>query len=153
MLAARVPAATIRRNDGRAATVLAGVCAMSEPNRPVVLVVDDDDRSRELLRVLLDFEGYRVLMAANGPDALAIVAGEPVDVVVLDFIMPGMGGEEVCRHIRALGLRHRLPIVCLSGMDDPAARQSATAAGADEFIAKPFDRVDLRQRVARLLTA
>jgi CheY-like chemotaxis protein len=126
---------------------------MSEPNGPVVLVVDDDERSRELLRVMLGFEGYRVLMAANGPDALAIIAGEAVDVVLLDFIMPGMGGDDLCRQIRGLELPHPLPIVCLSGMDDPAARRAATAAGADEFIVKPFDRMDLRQRVARLLTA
>jgi CheY-like chemotaxis protein len=125
---------------------------MSDSSRPVALVVDDDERSLELMRLVLGFEGYRVLTAASGPEALSIIAGVAVDVVLLDFLMPDMSGDELCRRLRRLDSPRHLPIVCLSGLDDPAARRAAAAAGADDFIAKPFDRADLRERLARLVT-
>lgn len=118
---------------------------------PVVLVVDDDERSRKLLEIVLAIEGYRVLSAASGQEALAAIERHVPDAVVLDFLMPGMDGPELCARIRALPLQRRLPLVVLSGMDDPDARRVAGEAGADDFIVKPFDRADLRKRLAGLL--
>ena len=119
--------------------------------KPLVLVVDDDERSRKLLEVVLAIEGYRVATATSGAQALAAIEREVPDAVLLDFLMPGMHGPELCARIRALPLRRTLPLIVLSGMDDHASRETATAAGADDFIVKPFDRADLRERLARLL--
>jgi len=120
-------------------------------HKPVVLVVDDDQRSRQLMQTVLTVEGYRVLVAGSGAQALDLIAVQEPDAVLLDFVMPGMDGPELCRRIRALALVRRLPLVMLSGMDDPVARAEAVAAGADDFIVKPFDRGDLRARLVRLL--
>lgn len=119
--------------------------------KPLVLVVDDDERSRKLLEVVLAIEGYRVATAASGAQALAAIEQEVPDAVLLDFLMPGMDGPGLCARIRALPLQRPLPLIVLSGMDDHASRETASAAGADDFIVKPFDRADLRERLARLL--
>lgn len=122
-----------------------------DARQPVVLVVDDDERSRKLLEIVLAMEGYRVVSAASGQEALAAIELQQPDVVVLDFLMPGMDGPELCARVRALPLPRKLPLVVLSGMDDPDARRAASEAGADDFIVKPFDRADLRERLAGLL--
>lgn len=124
---------------------------MGEPYRPVILIVDDDERSRRLLEIVLTSEGYGVLGAGSGHDALAMIEQQVPDAVVLDFLMPGMDGAELCRRIRGLPLQRRLPLIVLSGMDDETARVTMAAAGADDFVVKPFVRADLRQRLARLL--
>lgn len=126
---------------------------VGDGHQPVVLVVDDDERSRQLLEVVLTIEGYRVLCAASGEDALAAIERHGPDAVVLDFLMPGMDGPELCARVRALPSQRRLPLVVLSGMDDPEARKAARDAGADDFIVKPFDRADLRNRLADLLVS
>lgn len=126
---------------------------MGDGNQPVILVVDDDERSRQLLEIVLAIEGYRVLTAASGQAALAAIERHMPDAVVLDFLMPGMDGPELCGRIRALPLQRRLPLVVLSGMDDPQARAAAREAGADDFVVKPFDRADLRNRLAGLLVS
>lgn len=126
---------------------------MDEQCKPVILVVDDDERSRRLLEIVLATEGYDVLAAEGGPHALAMIERQMPDAVLLDFVMPGMDGAELCRRIRALSLPRRLPLVVLSGMDDAEAQAATVAAGADDFVVKPFDRADLRQRLARLLGA
>lgn len=124
---------------------------VSEAHKPRVLVVDDDERSRGLLEVVLAIEGYDVMSADSGTRALALIEQHPPDAVVLDFIMPGMDGPELCARIRALPSSRRLPLLVLSGLDDPDARRTAAEAGADAFIVKPFDRADLRERLAGLL--
>lgn len=124
---------------------------MGDGHKPVVLVVDDDARSRHLLEVVLTIEGYGVVSADSGERALALIEQQPPDVVLLDFLMPGMDGPELCARIRSLPMQRRLPLIVLSGMDDPQARRSAREAGADDFVVKPFDRADLRDRLAGLL--
>jgi DNA-binding response OmpR family regulator len=124
---------------------------VSEGHKPVVLLVDDDQRSRELLAIVLTIEGYGVMSADSGARALALIEQDPPDAVVLDFRMPGMDGPELCARIRALPLPRPLPLIVLSGMDDPQARKAALEAGADDFVVKPFDRADLRERLAGLL--
>ena len=114
-------------------------------------MVDDDARSRNLLEIVLTIEGYGVVSAESGAQALALIEQQSPDAVLLDFLMPGMDGPELCARIRGLPLQRRLPLIVLSGMDDPQARQAAREAGADDFIVKPFDRADLRARLAGLL--
>lgn len=123
-----------------------------EENGLTVLVVDDDPQARKLLQIVLAIEGYRVVTADGGVQALAAIGGEVPDVVVLDYFMPGMDGPELCSRIRALPLPRRLPLVVLSGLDEAGAQRAAFDAGADEFVLKPLDRAVLRERLARLLS-
>jgi len=116
----------------------------------LVLVVDDDERSRVLLQAVLSADGCRVRVASSGAEALACLQDELPDAVLFDLTMPGMGGIELCRRIRAMPLGQGLPLLVLSGLDDDAARAAALAAGADDFILKPFDRRELRARLDRL---
>lgn len=116
----------------------------------LVLVVDDDERSRLLLRAVLSADGCRVRVASSGAEALACLQDELPDAVLFDLTMPGMGGIELCQRIRAMPFGQGLPLLVLSGWDDDAARAAALAAGADDFILKPFDRRELRARLDRL---
>lgn len=125
---------------------------MDESARPLVLVVDDDPRSRELLQLLLGADGYRVAAFADGPAALeALGAGTP-RVVLMDLVMPGMDGIELCRRLRRSAAGGQLGLVVLSGMDDAETRRTALEAGADAVMTKPVDRRELRDCLAGLCT-
>lgn len=129
------------------------MAGMPHPGRPSVLVVDDDARARELMRIVLSAQGYAVASAADGPTALAWISGQAPDVLLTDFRLPGMDGAALCRHARELAPRARMAIVVLSGADDPEVRRAAIEAGADEFLTKPVDRSELRDCLARLRQA
>jgi CheY-like chemotaxis protein len=113
----------------------------------LILVADDHLHSREALASLLEPEGYRLAFAADGPEVLAITRLITPDLVLLDVMMPGMDGFEVCRHLRADATLAIVPIVMLTTLDDPSSRLRGIEAGADDFIAKPFNRHELRARV------
>src|SRR5438132_720885 len=109
------------------------------PGRPIVLVVDDVEANRELLEAHLDGLGYDVRQAEDGVGALeAIEAAEP-DLVLLDVDMPGLDGLEVCRRLKAHPTRRLVPVVMLTAHQDRDTRLRGLAAGADEFLSKPFD--------------
>ncbi|MDO8539101.1 MAG: response regulator [Opitutaceae bacterium] len=112
-----------------------------------VLVVDDDDVSRQLLRSLLATDGYTVVFAENGVQALEAARRTPPDVVLLDIVMPELDGFEVCRQLRANPILHQVPIILLTALEGRATRLRGLAAGADEFLNKPFDPAELRTRV------
>ncbi len=111
-----------------------------------ILVVDDEIKAQGLLRSLLEAEGYRVVCAGNGPEALAAAACRP-DVVLLDLMMPGMDGYEVCARLRAAPALAAVPIIMLTALDDRAAKLRGLQAGADDFLGKPFDTAELRARL------
>jgi signal transduction histidine kinase len=122
------------------------------PRRWTILVVDDEPANRELLEAILAPDGFEIVLAEDGEQALAIVAARKVDLVVLDVLMPGIDGIETCRRIRnQLGKRH-LPIVFATALHDRDARIRGKAAGADDFLTKPIDELELRVRVKNLLT-
>jgi CheY-like chemotaxis protein len=123
---------------------------MEDSGRPLVLVVDDDPRVRELLELLLRADGYRVIAAADGAAALEAVAAHAPRAVLVDLRMPGMDGTEVCRRVRQTRAPDRVPIIMLTGMDDAGTRRDAIAAGADAVLVKPVDRRALREHLARL---
>lgn len=115
--------------------------------QPTVLIVDDEEIGRETLEDLLITQGYHLAFASGGPEALAKAAELRPDLVLLDVMMPGMDGFEVCRRLRADPLLSKVPIVLVTALDDRDSRLRGIEAGADDFISKPFDRVELRARV------
>ena len=116
-----------------------------------ILIVDDGEDNRELLRVILDWEGYVTQTAASGEQALASIAQAPPSLVLLDLIMPGLSGCEVTVQMKANPDTEQIPIIVISGRSDEATRRLALSAGAVDFITKPIDRADLCRRVRSTL--
>jgi PAS domain S-box-containing protein len=112
-----------------------------------ILIVDDEAAGREALRSLLLAEGYNLAFAGSGAEALAKAAELTPDLVLLDVMMPGMDGFEVCQRLRADPLLAEVPVVMVTALDDRDSRLQGIGAGADDFVSKPFDRVELRARV------
>ena len=116
-----------------------------------ILVVDDVPKNVKLLADLLGVKGYRTLTAASGAEALAqIETGHP-DLVLLDVMMPGMSGYEVCQAVRADPRHAMLPIVLVTALDPAAERAKGLEAGADDFLSKPVNHAELLARVRSLL--
>ena len=114
----------------------------------VVLVVDDEPGIRLLLRRYLEREGYRVVEAADGAAALTLLAAEPVDLAVVDVMMPKVDGFELVRQVRATS---DLPVILLTGKGEESARVAGLELGADDYVTKPFSMPELVARVrARL---
>jgi two-component system, OmpR family, response regulator MprA len=114
-----------------------------------ILVVDDDAPIRRMLDRTLSAEGYEVRCAGDGGAALAAIEASAPDAVVLDVSMPGMGGLDVCRRLRAKGLA--TPILLLTARDELADRVAGLDAGADDYLVKPFAEEELTARLRALL--
>jgi two-component system, cell cycle response regulator len=115
-----------------------------------VLVVDDILANVKLLEARLSAEYFEVLTACNGREALDILARERVDVVLLDVMMPGMDGYEVCRRIKTEPKTQHIPVVMVTALDQASDRVQGLDAGADDFLSKPVDDVALVTRVKNL---
>ena len=122
---------------------------MSEPAK--VLVVDDTPHNVKLLADLLGAKGYAVATAVNGEDALAKVAAEIPDLILLDVMMPGLSGYDVCRRLRGDPPTALLPIVLVTSLDPQGERIKGIEAGADDFLSKPINQPELFARVRSLL--
>ena len=115
-----------------------------------VLVVDDILANVKLLEARLQAEYFEVLSAHSGQEALDLLARERVDVVLLDVMMPGMDGFEVCRRIKANIGTHHIPVVMVTALDQPADKVQGLESGADDFLTKPVDDIALVTRVKNL---
>lgn len=118
-----------------------------------VLVVDDEPAIRECLAFLLGRHGIDVACAADGDAALAAIRARPPDLVILDVVMPGTDGHQVCRAVRADPATARMPVIMLSARDGEAERRKGLAMGADDYVTKPFSTRDLLRRVEARLVA
>lgn len=116
-----------------------------------LLIVDDEPQVRKLLETLLQHEGYQTLCAGSGEEALQLVAQQPPDLILLDIMMPGMDGYEVASQLKGDETTAGIPIIMLSALSEPSARVSGLETGAEEFISKPVERVELWLRVRNLL--
>lgn len=116
-----------------------------------ILLVDDESNIRDLNALYLEKEGYAVEHATNGTEALARFAQSPPAMVVLDVMMPGMDGFEVCRRLRADPKTARVPIVMFTALDTADRRERAMAIGATAFWVKPFMPNDFLPELERLV--
>jgi DNA-binding response OmpR family regulator len=122
---------------------------MAEVRSETVLIVDDDSGIRQALRRGLAVQGFAVTEEADGQGALDAIARQPPSVVVLDVAMPGLSGVEVVRSLRADGLT--LPVCILSARDEVEDRVAGLAAGADDYVVKPFSVAELGARLKALI--
>ncbi len=118
--------------------------------KPKILIVDDEPLNVELLEGYLS-KDYDILKAYNGNEALLIVGTTPLDLIILDIMMPGMNGYEVCSRIKNDEKTISIPIIIVTALNEREARIKAIEAGADEFLNKPIDIIELTTRVRSLL--
>lgn len=117
----------------------------------ILLIVDDEEHVRKLLEVLLQNQGYQTLTASSGEEALALVAQQPPDLILLDIMMPGMDGYEVATRLKTDKTTSNIPIIMLSALGEHSARLTGLEAGAEDFLSKPVDSAELWLRVRNLL--
>lgn len=116
-----------------------------------VLIVDDELLNRQVATAMLSREGYDIMVAESGAEALAMIAVDPPDIVLLDTMMPGMDGYSVARRLKGASATHHIPIIMVSALDDHDVCMLGLQAGAEEFLFKPVDRAELCVRVANML--
>lgn len=118
---------------------------------PTVLIVDDEKSNLELAEALITLEGYQSLLASDGEMAIRMVQENRPDLVMMDIVMPKMNGLEACRKIKTNPVSYAIPIVIVTALNSHDEKVKAIQAGADDFIAKPFDRVELSARLKSLI--
>ena len=120
---------------------------MARRQTPCVLIVEDEGAQREVLKYNLEAEGFDVVMAENGDEALLLVAEEDPDLIVLDWMLPNVSGIEICRRIKADPATRPIPIVMLSARGDEVDRVRGLETGADDYVVKPYSVVELMARL------
>lgn len=115
-----------------------------------ILIVDDEPIGRQLLEAVLYTEGFELLFAENGMQALDITINDLPDLILMDVMMPEMDGFEVCKKIRKHEKAQKIPIILITALDDRDSRIRGLDAGADDYISKPFDRVEILAKVKNI---
>lgn len=118
---------------------------------PIILCVDDEEANLKLLENMLVPRGYAVVSAASGKDALLKIKSQTIDLVLLDIIMPGMDGFEVCRQIKEDQKLRNIPVIMITALTSKQDRIRGIDAGAEEFLSKPFDQTETLARIRLLL--
>lgn len=116
-------------------------------SQPTVLVVEDEPAQREVLAYNLEAEGFRVVKAENGEDALMTVSEENPDIIVLDWMLPSVSGIEVCRQLKTRNETRGVPIIMLSARSEEVDKVRGLETGADDYMVKPYSLVELMARV------
>ena len=117
-----------------------------------ILIVEDDPDARKVLSLILKLDGFDVAIAAGGQEAIQAMTADPPDLLLLDVMMPGMDGYEVCRWVRANPTTAQVPVVMLSGKADPESVARGREVGANEYLAKPIKPSNLTSQL-RAVTA
>jgi DNA-binding response OmpR family regulator len=120
-------------------------------DKPVILVVDDQFQNAKLLEAYLVPQGYDIVKAASGKEALEKLSGDQIDLILLDIMMPNMSGLEVLDKLRAVEKTRLIPVVMVTALKETEDKIKALEAGCDDFISKPIDKVELLARVKSLL--
>jgi CheY-like chemotaxis protein len=128
---------------------------MTESGKPgaTIMVVDDEEDIRYMMRVLLEEDGYRVLEAENGQRALEIAQSVYPDLILMDLSMPVLDGFAATRRLRELSKLGDVPIIAITAHDTPEHRTNASAAGINEYLTKPVDFVKLDKLLDQFLNA
>jgi two-component system, OmpR family, phosphate regulon response regulator PhoB len=116
-----------------------------------VLVIEDEEPIQMLLRYNLEAEGHRVRVASDGEDTMMLIADERPDLILLDWMLPGISGIEVCRLVRARVETRNIPIIMLTARSEEAERVRGLSTGADDYLVKPFSIVELMARIKTIL--
>lgn len=116
-----------------------------------ILVVEDEEPIQILLRYNLESEGYRVRASANGEDVMFLVGEERPDLIVLDWMLPGLSGIEICKMVRAKPETRDIPVIMLTARSEEAERVRGLATGADDYLVKPFSVPELLARIKTIL--
>jgi signal transduction histidine kinase len=120
-------------------------------NRPSVLIIDDDPNNFDVIETILSEQDYQLHYAASGPEAIASLDIFDPDLILLDVMMPGIDGIEVCRQIKAMSKWQAVPIVMVTALSTKSDLANCITAGADDFISKPVNAIELRARVHSML--
>lgn len=137
-----------------AAAVPAPAGDPADPGREkpsLVLIVDDQGVSREVMKLIVEAQGHQTVLAAGGEEAVALALAERPDLVILDLVMPGMNGYEVLRRLRGDAVTRGVPVIMVSAKDDPESRLAGLALGADDYLTRPVNRTELKVRLRNLL--
>jgi len=118
---------------------------------PTILCVDDEPINCELLENILVVNGYDVICASNGKDALLKIKTREIDLVLLDVMMPELNGFEVCREIKESKELMNIPVIMITALSEKGDRIKGIEAGAEEFLTKPFDKTEVLARIKMLL--
>jgi two-component system, OmpR family, phosphate regulon response regulator PhoB len=116
-----------------------------------ILVIEDEEPIQILLRYNLEAEGHRVRFSADGEDTIMMIADERPDLILLDWMLPGISGIEVCRLVRARPETRNIPIIMLTARSEEAERVRGLATGADDYLVKPFSVPELLARIKSIL--
>jgi len=116
-------------------------------NQPSVLVVEDEPAQREVLAYNLEAEGFRVVRAENGEEAMVLVDEDAPDIIVLDWMMPILSGIEVCRRLKTRPETRSIPIIMLSARTEEVDKVRGLETGADDYVIKPYSVIELMARV------
>lgn len=116
--------------------------------RPLILVIDDDPDILTMIKVMLEFNDYSVITAENEQQCLDILENNPVNVLIMDMLLSGKDGTDICRHLKKDPKYSTIPILMFSA--HPNAREACLSAGANEFMAKPFEMQEMLKKVEGL---
>lgn len=116
-------------------------------DQPTILVVEDEAAQREMLSYNLQSEGFDVIGAADGDEALLLVAENNPDIIVLDWMLPGISGIEICRRLKTRAETSKIPVIMLSARSEEVDRVRGLETGADDYVVKPYSVMELMARV------